>query len=895
MVLVEREVPLQRVSEALERARRGKGGTLLLSGEAGIGKSALIEHVAKTGAAGWRVLRGGCEDLLSPRPLGPLSDIARTHALRFAEPPQDAASTDAVFAAFLDFLAANRNGSLLIFEDLHWADQATLDLCKYLARRITGLPVVLLLSFRDDELGARPALQQMLNDLPPWSVTRVPLQPLSPEAVAELAAQAGRPAAGLHEATAGNPFYLTEVLASGVVDAHQGVPSTVREAVHFRVARLGAAERAVLEALCAVPGPVEFGLLQALLPQSAAPVESCLAHGVLVAQRGALAFRHELARRALLDEMPPARRRQAHARVLAALSGPFTAHDAVAPALSRLMHHATEAGDAQRLLELAPPAAKEAAAVGAHREAALHLAAALRVADQAAPALRAQLYESWSYEAGLSLAIDAQVIDARHQAIALWQQLGRLDKVGLNLRWLSRLHWYRGESVLAERYAEQAVATLEPLAPGPELAWAYSVRSQFYMLQDRTDLAVLWGERASALAEQLGEDEILCHALNNIGTAELFAGRDGGRQKLERSLAIALAGGFHEQAARVYTNMSEHAVVFKDYAVAEHWISEGIAFDRAHDLDAWTHYLVGWQAQLRLEQGRFDEAERIAREVLATPRLTAVMRLPAMTVLARVRMRRGAADALRLIDEALTIALPTGEAQRIAPLVTAQAEAAWLRGDGVACAAALRPLLQQQGVGVNAWEAGEVAAWQRRAGPRTPPSLTPTYAAGPWRLEIEGDPAAAAQAWLALGAPNEAALALIQAALAGAAEQAAPALTQALEIALRIGAVAAAARVRSLAAARGLQVERIGALPTHRAPARARASRPAAHGLSAREQQVLGHLAAGLNDAEIARRLGVARRTAEHHVAAVLGKLAVGNRGQAVARAREQGLLPSAP
>ena len=296
-------------------------------------------------------------------------------------------------------------------------------------------------------------------------------------------------------------------------------------------------------------------------------------------------------------------------------------------------------------------------------------------------------------------------------------------------------------------------------------------------------------------------------------------------------------------------------MVFKDYARAEHWLTEGIAFDRQHDLDAWTHYLVGWQAQLRLEQGRLDDAERIAREVLATPRLTAVMRLPAMSVLARVRVRRGEADATQLLDQALAIALPTGEVQRIAPVVTAMAEAAWLRGDAQGCLDALRHLERQPGAGVNAWEAGEVAVWRRRAGQR---ALLPPHAAAPWRLELGGDPLAAAQAWLDLGAPNEAALALLQAACSGPRESASKVLAQVLEIADSIGARAAAARVRGLAHAWGLDVD----LPHRHKPPRLPAPRSAqpARSLSARELQVLGHLAKGRNDAEIAAQLGVALR-----------------------------------
>jgi DNA-binding CsgD family transcriptional regulator len=885
MDLLEREGPLHVAVGEVERARRGEGRILLISGEAGIGKSALIrELVAHVDAEspGQRVFQGGCEDLFSPRPLGPLRDIALAQRGALLQALDDGRASAAV-SCFFDLLNTGAVSSVVVFEDVQWADEATFDLIKILARRIGHMPVLLVLSYRDDEIGAEHPLQRVLGDLPSTQLTRIALQPLSPTAVEELAAREGRPGAGLHAATGGNPFYVTEVLASGVDDAARGVPSTVRDAVHTRVARLSPAQREALEALSVVPGRVDPWLAQALLsPQGMEALDACIGRGMLIATDGTLAFRHEIARRAVVDTLAPMLRRSLHARVLDALTaappGVATAH------ASRLAHHAAEAGDAARVLTLAPRAAREAARMGAHREAALELAAALRFADSAPLEVRAELYENWSYEAGLSLAIDAKVIDARHQAVTLWRRLGRADKVGLNLRWLSRLHWYLGQSVLAEQYAEEAVATLEPLPPSPELAWAYSVRSQLYMLRDCTEPAVQWGQRAIDLAESFDEREILSHALNNVGTAELFAGRADGWPKLERSLELARQGGFHEQAARVYTNASEHSVVFKDFPRAERWLAEGIAFDREHDLDAWTHYLVGWQAQLRLDQGRFDEAESLAQGVLALPRLTPVMRLPALTVLACVRMRRGDPEGDRLLGEALDLAKRTGEAQRLAPVATAIAEGAWLRGDPSACLAALRHLDDLPGTGINPWAAGEIAAWRRRAGDRI--AEAPSATVGPWRLELQGDPAGAADAWQALGAPNEAALALLRAAQQSQRDAAAPLLIRALEICESIGARLAAARVRGLA--REWRIE--GDLPARKRGPYARA-RLHPRGLSGREQEVLSLLACGMSNADIALQLGAAQRTVEHHVTAVLRKLSAADRGTAVEIARRERLL----
>jgi tetratricopeptide (TPR) repeat protein len=232
------------------------------------------------------------------------------------------------------------------------------------------------------------------------------------------------------------------------------------------------------------------------------------------------------------------------------------------------VHHAFAAGDAHRVLALAPQAAAHAAHLGAHTQAASHLEAALHHVEQAPKIVAAQLYENWAYEAGLALRIDETVIERRHRAVELWRELGRLDKVGFNLRWLSRLHWYRGEAQQAAGYADEAVEVLESLPPGPELAMAYSLRSQLHMLHDRFDEAIEWGTRAIELAERFEAAETLVHALNTVGIARLVSDRPGGREQLEKSLSLALEHGFHEQAARAYTNYGEYAVLFKDFALA---------------------------------------------------------------------------------------------------------------------------------------------------------------------------------------------------------------------------------------------------------------------------------------------------------------------------------------
>jgi DNA-binding CsgD family transcriptional regulator/tetratricopeptide (TPR) repeat protein len=881
-MLLERDSPLGVLETLVERARDGHGSVALVSGEAGIGKTSLLREFAQRRRSDVRVLWGGCEALFTPRPLGPVRDIAGDLDPHIADLIERGATPGDLFPALLNAVKEARHTTVLVFEDVHWADHGTLDLVKYLGRRISLLRALLLLSVRGDEVGADHGLTQVIGDLPSEVVTRITLQPLTANAVAALARAAHRSAENLHQITAGNPFFVTELLAT----AEGGeVPASVADAVWARLARLDAREREALETMSVVPGAIQLWLLRAVLGSDAdSAIARCVARGLLVRDDGGtLRFRHELARQATLARLPPAAQKALHRRFEAAISSTTDKQSEIS--LSQRVQHAAGAEDGARVLELAPLAAKEAARLGAHREAASHLAAALAFVAGASRALAAQLHEDWAYEAGLALGIDDKVIDARRRALQLWRAEGRTDKVGHNLRWLSRLHWYRGEAKEAGLYADEAIRELEAAPVCPELAMAYSARSQLHMLNDRMNEAIEWGERAIALAEKLGETDTKVHALNNVGTALLFSGRAEGREKLEGSLALALKHGFHEHAARAYTNLSEYAVVFKDFVLAERMLAEGIAFDTRHDLDAWTHYLVGRQAQLRLEQGRLREAETIASGVLQLKRLTLVMRLPALTVLGRTRMRLGERDASEILQRALSEALATGEPQNIVPVRFALVEAAWLGESEAAVAEQLALLRAMNVANFDPWESGELAVWLGRSSLPADDRFTKVMPR-PRALELAGKPEEAAAEWQRLGLPYEAALSLMQV----RGDRTEDALIQAVTLLDDIEAGAAAARARGMARRVGI-LER---LPKQkRGPYSAARAHPL--GLTKRECEVLQLLVGGAANAEIAKRLSRSQRTVEHHVSAVLAKLSAGNRMEAMLRVRSEPWLISAP
>ncbi|MGH8630151.1 MAG: hypothetical protein ACREU7_05220, partial [Burkholderiales bacterium] len=320
--------------------------------------------------------------------------------------------------------------TIAVFEDVHWADEATLDLIKFLGRRIGRTASLLILTYRDDEVGAQHPLRLVLGDLPSVAMVRLSLSPLSEAAVGTLARRANRPTQGLYAATGGNPFFVTEVLAIG----GKGVPATVRDAVLARAARLSPAAREVLDLASVSPNAIEQWLLDAVLSSVASALDECIERGMLRADEGMLAFRHELARQAIEDSLTAIRAKDLHAKILQALIH----HGIDRAPLTRLVHHAAHADDGEAVLRFAPDAAKQASALGAHRQAAAHYHAALRYASRLPAEGRGELLDAYAVECDLADRM-AEAQQVQEEALRLWRELGRRDKEGRALRRLSEI------------------------------------------------------------------------------------------------------------------------------------------------------------------------------------------------------------------------------------------------------------------------------------------------------------------------------------------------------------------------------------------------------------------------------------------------------------------------
>jgi DNA-binding CsgD family transcriptional regulator/tetratricopeptide (TPR) repeat protein len=632
------------------------------------------------------------------------------------------------------------------------------------------------------------------------------------------------------------------------------VPPTVRDAVLARAAKLSPAARAIVEIASAVPGKAERWLVEAAMTNAGvgALVEATTS-GIVALQHDGFIFRHELARRAIEDSLPTVRRQALHATILEMLQrrGGFS------PA--RLAHHAAEAGDAAAIRRLAPLAAEEAKRADAHREAAAHYRSLLVHADTLDDRDRAELLEQLSYECYLTHH-EVEALQHRQAALAIWRRLGDRLREGDTLRWISRLQWFSGENLEARAAADEAIAVLSPLEPGPELAMAWSNRAQLHMLAGETADAVAWGTRAIDLAQRLGDTAILAHALNNVGTAEDLDGEAGGAAKLDESLRISLEHGYGEHVARAYTNIGSGAVRALDDERAERALEAGIAYARDRDLDAWTLYMLAWRARLRLERGAWDGAAEDAHAVLAFRGGPAVSRIPALAVLGCIRVRRGDPGAAPLLDEARELAARTGESQRIVPVTLARAEEAWLRGDAASIANDLRDALAMTPHG-EPWARGALALALWRAGAL---DAAPEPIGEPYALQIAGDWRGAAEQWKRIGRPWEQAAALADSDDPGD-------LRDALAILSNLGDRALSANI----AAR---------LPQQRGPRTS--TRANAYGLTAREVEIVELLDEGLRNSDIAVRLSVSEKTVGHHVSAILAKLGARTRGEAAAKFR---------
>jgi DNA-binding CsgD family transcriptional regulator len=843
--LIERGEALDELRRILARAWDGDGRLVMVRGEAGIGKTSLVEAVLAGLDPKISVLRGACDGVSTPRPFGPIRDMRDELGPELSGLLDADAERHAVSGLLADRLGA-ASPAVMVVEDIHWIDEATAETVIYLARRMPGSRHAVILTYRDDDQPS-PAVRRFLGQLAgmPASVN-LALGPLSEAGVAAMAAGSDLDAARLHALTGGNPFYVTQVLAGDGRD----IPVSISDALRARLDRLTPSARASLEAAAILGSRIEPWLLAAVAGEDVLGADDCVAAGLL-AKGEELSFRHELTRMAVLEGMAVFRGIGLHRRALDVLRRSGSTDHA------RLAYHAEGAADAAALLEHAVAAGEAAMRVGANDEAYSLFDRASRFLDHAPDdAVRAHILELLS-DAAYATDRIPEAYESRKAAVEHRRQLGDSRAVGDGLRHVSRHAWARGHGAESRQLGEEAVRLLEPLGDSRELAMAYGNIGAEAMVTRDMARGYHFSRLALDMGRRLNEPEPIAYALNNLGCLASTEGKPGWEDLLHESLSISLEHGLFEAAHRARFNLFVNLSESREPMRAMGYLSDLIDYTSSVQVERCN--LDCAMSETQLELGAWDEAERLALAALAYARTQLDDKSSGMITLARLLIRRGLDGADELLADADRALAGYDSIAFSKPTIVTRAEAAWLHDELGSMTHQLQAALEWAVEAGDAWNAGEVARWLWQAGAITD---LPDMAAAPFRMVAEGRSAQAAAEFDSRGLPYEAALALAMSTDPADLRQAHDRLTA-------LGATAVADKVADFLRAAGA--------PVPRGPRAVTRANPGA--LTPRQLEVARLAAQGLTNREIAGALFLTEKTVGHHVSAVLAKLNVRRRG----------------
>lgn len=850
--LLEREAFLGALGEYADEAAAGRGRFVLVSGEAGAGKTSLVDtFMSQRSDLVW--LHGACDGSFTPRPLGPLHEISTVVGGRLRE----LCSSDdrrELFAEFVAHLDASSTTVGVVVEDLHWADEATLDWLSHLSRRIARSHALVVVTSRNDEPAGDGQLRAMLGQVATHhSTRRMSLPRLTSDAVRTLVGGDADEAERIFTLTAGNPFLVGEALSM----PPGTVPHSVADVVAARTLQLSPEAQRLIAAAAVIGRPAAAPLLAAVSGVSGDALDEAVAGGLLVDEAGALRFRHELTRFAVERATPDYKRSELHRICLQAL-----ARDGADD--SELAHHAEGAHDAAATLRHAHAAGHRATALGALREAAVQYERALTHADERDLPRLAELREALANVLSLRDHWEEAVVH-REAALALRRELGDVEGTSFNLRKYAVGLWRlcRGkESSAADAEVE---SMLDDMPDSAEKGWA-TVHTANHVLDTSVVIGML--DDAGRLAERFADPGLMAYAAMLRGCNEYCAGRDGATD-LERAISIAREADDLPMAAVAYTNLYDSVVGNLTYEQFDWVYREGLPFILDNDIGTYSICMRASRATVLTRRGAHREAVDLATSLLRET-MSNINRCHLLVPFGISLVRLGDLTGVDRVLEAWQLGVEADDTFWTASAVSGVAQVAWILDDPDLVTDDMVSVLHRPDAGLFPCARGELVMWLHRLDRLDGLGRQVLDVPAPWLLTLAGDEIAAASAWESRGCPFEAAAALASTEDPGCWQRA-------LELFTHLEADPSAARVRRLLREHG------NGAPVPRGPRSATRAHPA--GLTLREAEVLGLLADGLTNTEIARRLFLSPRTVDHHVSSVLAKLGVGSRAEAAARA----------
>lgn len=850
-MLTERDGELHLLRRVVDDLPTTGGKVALVRGEAGIGKSALVAELGRLCASATRVLNGACDDLFIPMPFAPFWDVARDEER--LRPALEQRDRTRFMQTLMDVLSDARP-TLLVIEDLHWADEATLDAIRYVGRRVQRINAAIVLTYRPGEMDLEHPLRAVIGDIPASDVVHMQLGGLSLGAVTTLVAGSGLDPAVVFEMTGGNPLLAGEMAASAI----GSTPTSLHDAVLGRLRRLSIGAQEAIKTLAVIPEPVPRADVVRIAGIDDERLDEALRRELLAERNGRVDFRHELLRRIIESSLTEGERLAKHRAVLAGL--PEDTH----PCL--IIHCAMEAHDVDRLIKVSPRSARYAAAVGGHQQAVEDFRTLGPHLERFDDPDRAALLDEWAEQEYFVERVE-EAIRLNALAQELYRGIGDRGAESRVLTRAARFHEFAGHRQDAVVASRRAVDVLGHDGDGRDLAQALEVGAYLEVMAGDVSGVKALVERTLTAAGPDVDDEIGIRSRIHLGAASNLSAYPTGSTTLEDAHSRAEDAGAWFESARALLMLAWTAIEARDLRAGADAATRAVAYSVRHDLPSIAGSAGAQQARVLELTGSWDQAADIARELASRAAIIGMVALPILGVL---ESRRGRPSASAILEDAWVMATEAGEFQRLVASATANTEHAWINGLSVVDPEQAVDVMEAGLERGMAWPAGLLGFWLWKCGciPEIPGGV-----AEPYRLVARGKAAAAAAILGSLGMPYEQAQMLSH---GDRGER-----LQGLELMETLGATAVASRARRLLREDGIIAPR----------GRGRDTRRNTAGLTARQAEVLGLLDEGLSNLEIADRLFVSPRTVENHVAAILDKLDSDTRESAVARARGEGLL----